>query len=247
MKPADGLAAHLRRRLLQARERVAAAAARSGRRGGEVRIMAVTKTQPRAALEAALAAGIDLLGENRVQEAAAKLDPPLPGVGAGAEVHLIGHLQRNKARPAARLFHTVQSIDKLATAQALQRVLGATGGSIDVLLELNTSGEAAKHGFASAAELRRALEAIARLDRLRVRGLMTMAGWNADAGAVRGCFRALRRLFDDLAADRPGFDTLSMGMSGDFEIAVEEGATLVRLGTVLFGARGAGPPPGARR
>ena len=244
-EPADALAAQLRRRLARARERVAAAAARSGRSGAEVRIMAVTKTQPRAALEAALAAGLDLLGENRVQEAAAKLDPPLPG--AGAEVHLIGHLQRNKARPAARLFHTVQSIDKLATAQALQRVLGATGGSMDLLLELNTSGEAAKHGFASAAELRRALDAIARLDRLRVRGLMTMAAWNADAGAVRGCFRALRRLFEDLAAGRPGFDTLSMGMSGDFEIAVEEGATLVRLGTVLFGARAAAPPPGAPR
>lgn len=239
MEREDPAAAQLRRRLRQVRDRVAAAAARSGRRGDAVRVMAVTKTQPRAALEAAAAAGLHLLGENRVQEAAAKLDPPLPG----AEVHLIGHLQRNKARAAARLFHTVQSIDKLTTAQALQDALVTTEGAMDVLLELNTSGEAAKHGFADAAELRRALEAIARLDRLQVRGLMTMAVWSADAGAVRGCFRTLRRLFEELAPDRPGFDTLSMGMSGDFEIAVEEGATLVRLGTVLFGPRAAAPPP----
>ena len=227
----------LRRRLQQTRVRVAAAAARAGRSADEVRIMAVTKTQPRATLEAALAAGLDLIGENRVQEAAAKLDPP----PAHAELHLIGHLQRNKARAAARLFHTVQSIDKLATAQALQHVLDATGGTMDVLLELNTSGEPAKHGFASPDELRRALEAIVTLDRLRVRGLMTMAVWSTDAGAVRGCFRTLRRLFEELAPERPAFDTLSMGMSGDFEIAVEEGATLVRLGTVLFGPRSAAP------
>ena len=205
--------------------------------------MAVTKTQPRAALAAALAAGLDLIGENRVQEAAAKLDPPLPQ----AEVHLIGHLQRNKALAAARLFHTVQSIDKLATAQALQRALASAERTMDVLLELNTSGEAAKHGFATADELRQALDAMAGLERLRVRGLMTMAMWSSDDGAVRGCFRMLRRLFEELAPDRPGFDTLSMGMSGDFEIAVEEGATLVRLGTVLFGPRGAAPGSGAPR
>jgi len=233
----DPAATLIRRRLRQTRERVVAAAERAGRDGGEVRIMAVTKTQPRATLEAALAAGLDLIGENRVQEAAAKLEPPLPR----AEVHLIGHLQRNKARAAARLFQAVQSIDKLATAQALQRALAAGGGTMDVLLELNTSGESAKHGFAGADELRRALEAIVALDRLRVRGLMTMAMWSADAGAVRGCFRTLRGLFEELAPALPAFDTLSMGMSADFEIAVEEGATLVRLGTVLFGPRDAAP------
>ena len=232
----------IRRRLRHTRERVAAAAARAGRGADEVRIMAVTKTQPRAVLEAALGAGLDLIGENRVQEAAAKLEPP----PAHAELHLIGHLQRNKARRAAHLFHAVQSIDKLGTAQALQQALDATGGTIDVLLELNTSGEPGKHGFSSDAELRRALDAISALDRLRVRGLMTMAMWSADAGAVRGCFRTLRRLFEELAPDRPAFDTLSMGMSGDFEVAVEEGATLVRLGTVLFGPRAASPQAQAR-
>lgn len=238
----DPVVALIRRRLRHTRELVAAAAARAGRSADAVRIMAVTKTRPRAELDAALAAGLDLIGENRVQEAAAKLDPP----PAHAELHLIGHLQRNKARHAARLFHAVQSIDKAATAQALQQALAATGGTMDVLLELNTSGEPAKHGFAGPEELRRALEAIEALDRLRIRGLMTMAVWSADAGAVRGCFRTLRRLFEELARDRPAFDTLSMGMSGDFEIAVEEGATLVRLGTALFGPRAAAPPAQAR-
>ena len=241
MELAESEETRLRQRLVQIRERVASAAARAGRGADEVRVMAVTKTHPRAVLEAAVAAGLPLIGENRVQEAAAKLAPPLPH----AEVHLIGHLQRNKARAAAGLFHTVQSIDKLTTAQALQRALEATDGSMDVLLELNTSGETGKHGFVNAAELEHTLDAMAALDRLQVRGLMTMAVWSADAAAARGCFRELRRVFERLAPGQPAFDTLSMGMSGDFEIAIEEGATLVRLGTVLFGPRGAAPQPAA--
>lgn len=222
----------VRRRLARVRARVAAAARRRGRRAAQVRVMAVTKTWPRAAALAALAGGADLIGENRVQEAAAKFTR-LPGF----ELHLIGHLQRNKARAAARLFHAVQSIDKLATAEALQRAVEGENRTMDVLLELNTTGEPAKHGFRTAAELRRALDAMAACDRLRVRGLMTMAAWHADAGAARGSFRALRRLFEELAPGRPGFDTLSMGMSDDYEIAVEEGATLLRLGSALFGPR----------
>ena len=184
--------------MARVRARVAAAAARSGRSANDVLVMAVTKTRPRAAALAALAAGADLVGENRVQEAAAKFASP----PAGAELHLIGHLQRNKARAAARLFHTVQSIDKLATAQALQRALAAEDRTMDVLLELNTTGEPAKHGFLSADELRRTVEAVAALDRLRVRGLMTMAAWGADAAAVRASFRALRLLFEELAPGR---------------------------------------------
>ena len=227
----------LRARLTEARERVAAAAACAGRDASEVRILAVTKTQPRSLVEAAVAAGLDLIGENRVQEAVAKLTPAPPG----AELHLIGHLQRNKARAAAALFHTVQSIDKVETAAALQQALTRAEHServMDVLLELNTSGEAAKHGFSSDDELERAADAIAALDRIRVRGLMTMATWSGEEHVVRGCFQRLRLLFERLAPGRPAFDTLSMGMSGDFELAIEEGATLVRLGTVLFGERG---------
>ena len=222
----------VRRRLADVRVRVAAAARRGGRPAQQVRVMAVTKTRSRAVAAAALAAGADLVGENRVQEAAAKF-APLPDF----ELHLIGHLQRNKARAAARLFHAVQSIDKVATAEALQRALDAQHRTMDVLLELNTTGEPDKHGLRTAAELRRVLGAMAVYDRLRVRGLMTMAAWRADPQAVRRSFRSLRRLFDELAPGRPDFDTLSMGMSADYEIAVEEGATLVRLGSVLFGPR----------
>ena len=220
------------RRLADVRVRVAAAARRSGRRAAQVRVMAVTKTRPHNAALAALAAGADLIGENRVQEAAAKF-ARLPGF----ELHLIGHLQRNKARAAARLFHGVQSIDRLATAEALQRAVAAENRTIDVLLELNTTGESAKHGFRSSDELRAALDAVEACDRLRVRGMMTMAAWRADTEAVRRSFRSLRLLFEELAPGRAGFDTLSMGMSDDFEIAVEEGATLLRLGSVLFGPR----------
>ena len=192
--------------------------------------MAVTKTRPRVAALAALAAGADLIGENRVQEAAAKFS-----ARPDFELHLIGHLQRNKARAAARLFHAVQSIDKLATAEALQRALDAEDRTMDVLLELNTTGESAKHGFRTGADLRCALDALSACDRLRVRGLMTMAALHAGEDEVRGSFRTLRRLFDELAPARVGFDTLSMGMSDDYEIAVEEGATLVRIGSALFG------------
>ena len=222
----------VRRRLADVRARLAAALRRSGCPARQVRVMAVTKTRSRAEAAAALAAGADLVGENRVQEAAAKF-ARLPGF----ELHLIGHLQRNKARAAARLFHAVQSIDKFATAEALQRALDAENRTMDVLLELNTTGEPGKHGFRTAAELRLALDAMAVCDRLRIRGLMTMAAWRADPEAVRRSFRSLRRLFDELAPGRPGFDTLSMGMSADYENAVEEGATLVRLGSVLFGPR----------
>ena len=222
----------LRRRLAGVRARVAAAARRRGRDAETVRVMAVTKTWPRTAALEALAAGADLIGENRVQEAAAKFASP-----PTFELHLIGHLQRNKARAAARLFHTVQSIDKLATADALQPALDIEDRTMDVLLELNTTGESAKYGFRTAEELRRALGTIGACDRLRVRGLMTMAGFHAGDEEVRGSFRALRRLFDELAPGRSGFDTLSMGMSGDYEIAVEEGATLVRIGSALFGPR----------
>ena len=194
--------------------------------------MAVTKTRTHDAALAALAAGADLIGENRVQEATAKFVRR-----PGFELHLIGHLQRNKARTAARLFHGVQSIDRLATAEALQRALEGEDRTMDVLLELNTTGESAKHGFRSGEELCGALDAMAACDRLRVRGLMTLAAWRADPEAVRRSFRSLRSLFEELAPGRAGFDILSMGMSDDFEIAVEEGATLVRLGNVLFGPR----------
>ena len=222
-------------RLSEARDRIARAAARSGRDAAGIRLMAVTKTFPSDVVSAAIGAGLLLFGENRVQEAEQKYT----GLPGGWELHLIGHLQRNKARAASALFHCVQSIDRLETAQALARCATERGRVIDILLELNTSGEESKSGYREPELLLRDLEPIAGLGGLRLRGLMTVGPLTGDAGAVRRSFAGLRGAFDACSRSLGlvHFDTLSMGMSGDYEIAVEEGATLVRLGTALFGSR----------
>jgi pyridoxal phosphate enzyme (YggS family) len=227
------------------RERIRRAAERAGRDPGSVRLMAVTKTHPLETVRAALAAGLSLFGENRVQEAAAKYDPLVRspagerGEAPGFRLELIGHLQRNKARTAVELFAGVQSIDKIATAEVLDRHSAEAGRVTDVLLELNTSGEESKYGFTGEEELRHALPRIVSLAHLRLRGLMTVGPFTADEQRIRAAFRRLADLYRRLSAELPELrlDTLSMGMSGDFETAVEEGATMVRLGTVLFGAR----------
>jgi pyridoxal phosphate enzyme (YggS family) len=220
--------------LADTRSRIDAAARKAGRAPEEVRLMAVTKGFPREVVLDALGVGLMLFGENRVQEAEAKF-ADLPGT---YETHLIGHLQTNKARAAAALFACVQSIDSLHTAAALDGRCAERGTSIDVLLELNTSGEEAKSGFRSRDDLLAGLDAVGNLPRLRVRGLMTVGPLTDDPKRVRASFAQLRMLFEEVRLGRQGFDTLSMGMSGDFELAIEEGATLVRLGTALFGARG---------
>lgn len=224
--------------LRSVRERMAEAARRSGRDPGEIRLMAVTKTFPLEYIEAARQAGLTLFGENRIQEAQGKYrpladDPQL-------ELHLIGHLQRNKARIAASLFRCVQSIDKLETAEALNRHCADLEATMDILLELNTSGEETKFGFAEAEQLWRACERIARLGALRIRGVMTVGPFTTDRERMRRSFASLRECREGLQSRYPELspDTLSMGMSGDFEIAIEEGATLIRLGTALFGHRG---------
>jgi pyridoxal phosphate enzyme (YggS family) len=220
------------------RDRIDSAAFRSGRNPGDIRLMAVTKTFPLEYIEVARRAGVHLFGENRVQEAQGKyqslVDDP------GLELHLIGHLQRNKAKIAAAVFRCVQSIDKLATAEALNRICGELGRKMDILLELNTSGEDTKFGFAEAEQLWAACAEIARLDSLRIRGVMTVGPFTTDKDRMRRSFASLRACLDGLQSRYPELtlDTLSMGMSGDFEIAIEEGATMIRLGTVLFGARG---------
>jgi pyridoxal phosphate enzyme (YggS family) len=221
--------------ILSVRQRIVSAAARRGRDPARIRLMAVTKTMPRYAVEAARAEGIDLFGENRVQEAQEK-HGSLP---AGYELHLIGHLQRNKAGIAADLFHCVQSIDAGRTADELERQCGLRGRSMDVLLEVNTSGEDAKSGFHSREGLVAGLEHVLMLPHLRVRGLMTVGPLTTDTARIRDAFSRLALLFGEIEETRgiPGFDTLSMGMSGDFEIAVEEGATLLRVGTAIFGQR----------
>jgi hypothetical protein len=197
--------------------------------------MAVTKGFSQQVVLDARAAGLSLFGENRVQEAEQKyLD-----LSGGLELHLIGHLQRNKARAASVLFACVQSIDKVETAEALHARCEERGRTIDVLLELNTSGEPTKSGFLSRRELRAGLETIGKLTHLRVRGLMTVGPLSDDTQKIRSSFALLRSVFEEIQAGGglPFFDTLSMGMSTDFEIAIEEGATLVRVGTALFGRR----------
>jgi pyridoxal phosphate enzyme (YggS family) len=200
--------------------------------------MAVTKTHPREVALEAYGAGIRIFGENRVGEAGEKYTD----FAEDGELHLIGHLQTNKAKAAAGLFSWIDSVDSLRTAEALAKRLDECGKSADILLELNTSGEDSKSGYRSFDDLRRDLEGILMLGALRLRGLMTVGPLTADAGEVRAAFRSLKTCMDRLCGMVPAscrIDTLSMGMSGDFEIAVEEGATLIRLGTVLFGRRDA--------
>lgn len=223
--------------LRSVRERIDAAAARSDRNAGDIRLMAVTKTFPLGYIEVARQAGLTLFGENRIQEAQSKYqsladDPEL-------ELHLVGHLQRNKAKIAASLFRCVQSIDKLQTAETLNRHCADLGRTVDILLELNTSGEETKFGFTDAQQLWRACGQIAQLHSLRIRGVMTVGPFTTDKDRMRRAFASLRECCDGLHSRYPelSLDTISMGMSGDFEIAIEEGATLIRLGTALFGPR----------
>jgi pyridoxal phosphate enzyme (YggS family) len=213
--------------LARVRERIATAAARAGRDPAAVRLIGVSKTFPASAVIAAVGAGLGDVGENRVQEAAAK-KPEVTAAGAQAVWHLIGHLQTNKIRAALQLFDSIHSVDSLRLAESLSR---HAQHPIDILLEVNVAGEATKTGF-SPAEVPAAASAIAALPRLRLRGLMTVAPEVTDPEAVRPVFRELRQLNASL-----GLSELSMGMSGDFEVAIEEGATMVRIGRAIFGPR----------
>jgi pyridoxal phosphate enzyme (YggS family) len=223
--------ADLPARLGQVRETIARHRALAGW-GHEVRIVGVTKTHPAEAVRAAVAAGLADVGENRVQEALAKQDEV---GGMPVRWHLIGSLQRNKARHAAGRFDLIHTVDRLDIGQELSRRLAA-GQRQAVLVQVNCSAEPQKGGV-DPADLPQLLEGLGMLPGLEVRGLMTMAAFDADDGALRATFRLLRRLRDE-GEDRGWvLPELSMGMSGDFPIAVEEGATMVRLGTVLFGER----------
>ncbi len=226
--------AKLRENLPRVLERIAAAQERSGRTA-PVTIVAVTKTHPADAVRAALAVGLRAIGENRVQELAQKVDE----VGrSAAEWHLIGHLQRNKVRKALPLFDLIESVDSWRLAQELSAEAERVGRDVEALVEINVSGEASKSGF-SPEEGLDAVAALAKLPRLRLRGLMTIGPLTDDRARIRASFVRMRELFEACAAQVTGFDArwLSMGMSGDFELAVEEGSNLVRLGTVLFGER----------
>ncbi|MFH1278403.1 MAG: YggS family pyridoxal phosphate-dependent enzyme [Candidatus Eisenbacteria bacterium] len=222
-------------RIARVEERIAAAARRAGRSSDEVLLVAVTKRIPAGRINEAIEAGVKAIGENRVQEAEAKWPDLLPG----PERHLVGRLQRNKAGKAADLFDRIQSIDGEKLAAAVSRRAEAAGKRIPVLVEVNVSGEDSKAGVAPGA-VRSLIEEIARLPGIAVDGLMTIGPLTEDPERIRRAFRELREIFEGLRA-RPVAGTemrhLSMGMTGDYEIAVEEGATMVRLGTALFGPR----------
>jgi pyridoxal phosphate enzyme (YggS family) len=214
-------------------DRIAAAEGRAGRAPDGVQLVAVSKTFPLECVREAWEAGQRAFGESRVQEALAKI-PALPGA---LRWHFIGHLQKNKIRRALPFFELFHGIDSTETAQAMDRVAAEEGAFPRVLLEVNVAGEASKFGFLPDA-LDKEIDTLLALSRLQIEGLMTIAPYDDEPEASRPHFRALRELRDRLAA-RTGlpFDTLSMGMSGDFEVAVEEGATIVRVGSAIFGTR----------
>lgn len=238
-------------------ERIARAAAISGRTGADIRLIGVSKTHPAEAIVQAHQLGVRDFGENRVQEAEAKimqLSHDYPAICW----HLIGHLQRNKAKRAAALFDYVHSVDSLAIAEALSRYRIETGKApLRILLQCNVSGEESKEGFAATNwrhdvriwdELRTTAIAIAELPGIEIHGLMTIAPYSEDAEATRPVFHTLRELREALHREIPHqpFHELSMGMSGDVEVAITEGATMVRVGRALFGERDYASPQGGQ-
>jgi PLP dependent protein len=218
---------------------MAAAALRSARHPEQITLMAVTKTQSPERIREAYAAGQRLFGENRVQEFAAKAEA-LADL-RDANWHMIGHLQTNKSSRAVELFTSVDSVDSLKLAEKLGAAAGELSKTLNVLIEINVGGEAAKTGIAAdSPELETLLQAAPRLEALKFRGLMTVPPFSDDPEGSRSYFRQLRELRDTIAARKLpgiGMDTLSMGMSHDFEVAIEEGSTCVRIGTAIFGER----------
>lgn len=217
--------------------RVAEAAERAGRAPDQVRVVVVTKGRSAREVAAALEAGVTDVGESRVQEAG----PKRQAVQAPARWHLVGRLQRNKAGAAVELFDVVQSVDTLRLAEALSRRARGSGRTVDVLLQVNTAG-AEQQGGADPDDLPALAEGAAALEGIRLRGLMTIAAHSEDEGRVRACFGRLRDLGDRLVERTSAqMTTLSMGMSGDYEMAIEEGSTMIRVGTAVFGPRPAAP------
>jgi PLP dependent protein len=225
--------------IARVRERIAAAARRAGRSPDEIALMAVSKTFPAERIREAYDAGQRLFGENRVQEFAEK-HAALHDL-QDADFHMIGHLQSNKAAKAAEIFFGIDSVDSLHLAEKLNAAAANARKTLAVLLELNLGGEESKSGLApDSPALSELLRAAPRLGNLAVRGLMTIPPFTEDPESARAYFRPLRELRDRLAAQnlpRVRMDVLSMGMSHDFEVAIEEGSTCVRLGTAIFGER----------
>ena len=227
----DTIAARIRR----IRKDMADAAAKSGRPPSAVRLMAVTKTVEEARIREAVAAGVDVLGENYVQEARQKIER----LGTDVPWHGIGHLQTNKARHAVQCFALIHSVDRMGLAEEIDRRAAAAGRVMPVLIEVNVAGEASKSGIPLSQALL-LVRAVSALKNISVRGLMTLPPWSDDPEASRPCFAALRRLRDQIRAEqieRCVMEELSMGMSQDYGVAIEEGATIVRIGRLIFGER----------
>ncbi len=240
---ADELERSIAANLEGVERRIAAACARVGRKRGEVTLVAVSKTRSIAEILAAYRAGVRHLGENRVEEAEEKVPALRESFAADPVIwHMIGHVQSRKARGAVEFCDVIHSVDSLHLAARLDRFAAEMGKQVPILLEVNVSGEASKYGFAASdlmmhADLSGQVEQLAALVHLRVEGLMTMAPIVADPEQARPVFRALRQLRDELR-DRFTFSPwteLSMGMTDDFEVAIEEGATMVRIGRAIFG------------
>ncbi|MBN1797482.1 MAG: YggS family pyridoxal phosphate-dependent enzyme [Spirochaetales bacterium] len=220
---------------LSIKHHVEEAAVKSGRSIEDIQIMAVTKGFPLSFVELSVQAGISLFGENRVLEADQKYSHLLGQV----ELHLIGHLQRNKAKKAVSLFRCIQSIDKLETAEVLNKYAQSQGKKINILIQVNTSLEETKYGYTDTDKLYREMEILQNFSQLHVTGFMTIAALTKDEKKLRTCFIQLRKLFNNIKErfSLPQCNVLSMGMSNDYIIAVEEGSNLVRIGTALYGTR----------
>ena len=219
--------------LARIRDSIATAAERAGRRPDEIKLVAVAKTIEAERVREAIAAAVADIGENYVQEAAAKKAE----VSSDARWHMVGHLQRTKASQAVTIFDMIQTVDSRRLAQAISRRAETAGRTMEVLLQVNTSGEESKYG-AAPDDAEALLRAMMEMPGIRVTGLMTIGRWDPDPERARPEFRSLARLARDLEA-RVGLQLkwLSMGMSHDFEVAIKEGANLVRIGTAIFGPR----------
>lgn len=229
------MASDIAANIIQIKHRIAVAAAHAGRDPGDIKFMAVTKTVVPERIREAIDAGVTLFGENYVQEAKDKI----AAVGGPAEWHLIGHLQTNKAKYAVKMFDVIHSVDRLDLARELDKRARQINRKLNILIEVNVSGEESKSGI-PAAQAPELIRQVAVLPQLAVRGLMTMAPYSDNPENSRPYFQALRHLHNDIA--RAGIENirmeeLSMGMTDDFEVAIEEGATIVRIGRAIFGER----------
>lgn len=227
---------NIEKNLREVRRRMAEAAERAGRNPAQIDLVAITKTISLPLIREAIKAGQRLFGENKVQEARGKIE----ALRSEARWHMVGHLQTNKAKDAAQLFELIHSVDSLHLAEELDRRCQQLGIIKDILVQVNISGEESKHGAASA-EAVELVKKISALRNLKIRGLMTIPPFSTAAEDSRPYYRQLlkiRKMIAEAGFQGVGMEILSMGMSGDYEVAIEEGATLIRVGTAIFGPRG---------